>query len=469
MSTFLLFIRSMLIKIIEYIDGLPKEPTTPMPPGESPNEPSIPPAPPAEPKPEPKVPPRSLLIWVLEDLHESWREKAVAKNIERLYIKCFDSLSGDKIWGQFEQIPTLIKRGFSIGTWSYEFTTNQANGKVMYPNKELITENLNKLAAMGVTHHIFDLEGELENNAERLAVMIETMKYVRANMRFPMTFGFTSFGWASKHPGFPYKALAPHFDFHAPQIYTCYWGIGHKALTTQLLAEFEAMNLGIPTYPMISTENGTNVPYPLTEADLQGLLDEHEGALVWRMHDANNSTAVTLKADYHGKLNPNQLPLPPPAPTPATSMQTKLHAFYSVRANYDKVYNSVMAWFGTTSNGCVAFNSEAVRQSGVDNVPKKVDSRGESVSLVTRPYRNYLEQEKGWTRVTDPNVLVPGDICFSQDEPGWPDYPAHVFMFDAWVNKPLTATVIDNRNFKYVRNIKGGTSYTPFAYAVRPK
>ena len=103
-----------------------------------------------------------------------------------------------------------------------------------------------------------------------------------------------------------------------------------------------------------------------------------------------------------GKANPNpEKPKPKPNPgTTPSGIHAKLYAYYSKYSNYQKVTRDVMSWYGTRSNGCVAFMTTALRHVGLA-VPKRNDSRGENISLVTRPFSNYLEYELGWTRITD--------------------------------------------------------------------
>lgn len=149
----------------------------------------------------------------------------------------------------------------------------------------------------------------------------------------------------------------------------------------------------------------------------------------------------------------------------------KLHQFYSQRANYNRVYDNVMRWFGTTTNACVAFASTALRMIGV-NVPQGGIYEGEHVSLVTRPFSHYLQNELGWTKFTDPNQIKPGDLVFTVDDPDWPTYPAHVFVFHAWTQRDENewdALAIDNQGYLIERNLigSGRRNKSPMAYVLR--
>jgi hypothetical protein len=171
-----------------------------------------------------------------------------------------------------------------------------------------------------------------------------------------------------------------------------------------------------------------------------------------------------------GKVNPKpDKPKTGTGKIPGGDINAKLYNYYSSKTNYWKVFDEVMGFYGTRSNGCVAFMSSALRQIGL-YVPKSVDSRGENISLVTRPFSNYLEYDLGWIRITDDRQLKKGDIVFTQDAKGWSGYPAHTYMFAGWNNYDKSAgIVVDNQGFKHTRNVYGYSAgnFTPFKYALR--
>jgi len=155
---------------------------------------------------------------------------------------------------------------------------------------------------------------------------------------------------------------------------------------------------------------------------------------------------------------------PPPDPNGpvASAFNQKLVDYYAQRANYDRVYDDVMGWFGTTKNACVAFMSTAMRQVGLA-VPKG------DTSLVTLDLSRWLEG-RGWTRSRSADALRPGDVVFSEDDPSWPGYPAHVFLFHSWVDRAAgIGKVVDNQGFLIDRNIVGYgcCGKTPMAYFLR--
>jgi hypothetical protein len=148
----------------------------------------------------------------------------------------------------------------------------------------------------------------------------------------------------------------------------------------------------------------------------------------------------------------------------------KLLGFYGVRANYDDVFDEVLTFYPAgRRNGCVAFMSTALRRSGTA-VPLSGYINGESVSLVTKPFAQYLQDRLGWIKITSANNLQPGDVVLTEDDARYPGYPAHTYMFYGWSNQRAgIGWVIDNQDFIHERNIFGyGTyNFTPFAYALR--
>ncbi|NBW80220.1 hypothetical protein EBR21_00560 [bacterium] len=149
----------------------------------------------------------------------------------------------------------------------------------------------------------------------------------------------------------------------------------------------------------------------------------------------------------------------------------QLLSWYNVESNYNQVYKDVLEFYPQGRyNGCVAFLSSALRRVGV-RVP--IQSSTESASLVTKPFSNHLEKELGWVRIPDAKLLRPGDIVFTTDNPSYPGYPAHTYVFHSWSNKSSgLALVIDNQDFTHERNIfanTAGYNFTPFAYALRSR
>lgn len=142
-----------------------------------------------------------------------------------------------------------------------------------------------------------------------------------------------------------------------------------------------------------------------------------------------------------------------------------LLASYASKRGYSEVKREVLAWHGTTKNGCVAFASTALRKIGVD-VPLDAEMDGEKVSRLTLPFVKWLERELHWTRITDVNALEPGDLVFTENA----EYPWHVFVFHSWKSeKKRVARIIDNKGRLKSRPVLGDEArdITPMAYALR--
>ncbi len=133
--------------------------------------------------------------------------------------------------------------------------------------------------------------------------------------------------------------------------------------------------------------------------------------------------------------------------------------------NYYSILQEARRIRGALDNTCVAFQSEALRRLGI-SVPIKDSSNGENISLVTKPYSKWLIDNLNPTLISSYEHLRPGDLCFSADEPGWPGYPAHTFIFESYYDSS-NACVIDNYPTQYIRNLDDNGYKTPFAYALR--
>jgi lysozyme family protein len=157
------------------------------------------------------------------------------------------------------------------------------------------------------------------------------------------------------------------------------------------------------------------------------------------------------------------------AATVDNGINYRLHSYYSKESNYEAVYDNVLSWYGSTSNGCVAFVSSALRLSGF-NVPIELNDEGYNISLWTGALSDYLEQ-KGWSKSFSPETLMPGDVVFTDDGGHGDGVPMHVYVFSRWHDaSKRVAWVIDNQKFTHRRNIfagGGGFNFTPFSYYLR--
>ena len=166
----------------------------------------------------------------------------------------------------------------------------------------------------------------------------------------------------------------------------------------------------------------------------------------------------------HSKISLKRPADPPPQP----SASAMLLAYYSNRQNYARVTASVFRWYGTRRNGCVAFMSEALRQSGY-HVPLHEVLWGENVSLQVWGFARFLESKK-WLKIDNPKLVVAGDIIFTHGTPQKPSRPAHVYLFAGWKDESRgTGWAIDNQGFTHKRNVHGRKDafYTPMRFAYR--
>ncbi|MEY2987793.1 MAG: hypothetical protein RJB13_1314 [Pseudomonadota bacterium] len=173
-------------------------------------------------------------------------------------------------------------------------------------------------------------------------------------------------------------------------------------------------------------------------------------------------------ATERGTEQPNKNETSPK--TVSKNFNKQLLEWYGQYSNYNLVMQDVKAFYPPLRyNGCVAFMSAALRRLGVFIPIAKSDP--ESPSLVTRPFSDYLENRLGWRRLSSASSLSEGDIVFTRDNPSYPGYPAHVYLFQSWSNRALgIALVIDNQDFSHERNIYDndtGFNFTPFSYALR--
>jgi len=134
------------------------------------------------------------------------------------------------------------------------------------------------------------------------------------------------------------------------------------------------------------------------------------------------------------------------------------------RTHYSDIKQDVLAWHGTSRNGCVAFVSTALRHAGIA-IPQDVKRLDANVSRITYAFADYLEHDLAWARSEDPATLQPGDLIFTT---GWPD---HVYVFVSWHDRKRTIVdAIDNNGNVHNRPVAGDVKrdLAAYAYALRP-
>lgn len=144
--------------------------------------------------------------------------------------------------------------------------------------------------------------------------------------------------------------------------------------------------------------------------------------------------------------------------TQTSETNKKLDTYYADYPKYRAVYNDVMSWFGTTTNGCVAFLSTAMRHVNVA-IPQDGKINGYGISTWTEAFEIYVRDELKWNVIADGAELLPGDVVISEDR--YPGHPDHVYMFHGWHDKILSiGWVVDNQNntindYVHKRNVIG--------------
>ena len=86
------------------------------------------------------------------------------------------------------------------------------------------------------------------------------------------------------------------------------------------------------------------------------------------------------------------------------SFGDKLATYYGDKKNYQAVKAEVMIWWGTTTNGCVAFASTALRELGIE-VPLEGRLNGERISLLTLPFSIYLQESLHWKKSKERRIM----------------------------------------------------------------
>jgi len=143
----------------------------------------------------------------------------------------------------------------------------------------------------------------------------------------------------------------------------------------------------------------------------------------------------------------------PQANNTCTGLNARMFAHYASRNGYSQVSRSAMRVLGTRHNGCAAWLSTAIRQSGGTM----------NVQTNTESFRDELKR-RGWTVIRNKADLRPGDVIITKDRKGHPGHPDHVYMFAGWSDSGKTVPLaVDNQGFTHAR----GRGKSPIAYGLR--
>lgn len=151
----------------------------------------------------------------------------------------------------------------------------------------------------------------------------------------------------------------------------------------------------------------------------------------------------------------------------------RLAAVYANRQGYESIESQVLGWYGERREGCVAFASTALRQVGA-LIPGDALVEADPVSIVTKPFVEYLLGELRYQRIDNVADAQPGDIGVTVSDPKFEGYPTHVFVFMGWQSKKdLMALVVDNQGYTHPRPLlkSADPKYVdkdPTAFFVRP-
>ena len=134
-------------------------------------------------------------------------------------------------------------------------------------------------------------------------------------------------------------------------------------------------------------------------------------------------------------------------------LNERMFAHYASRAGYNQVSRAGLRTLGTRSNGCAAWLSHAIRQSGGTM----------NVQTNTERFRDELKS-RGWIVIRNKADLRPGDVIITKDRKGWKGHPDHVYMFAGWADRSQTVPLaVDNQGFTHAR----GRGKSPIAYGLR--
>lgn len=140
------------------------------------------------------------------------------------------------------------------------------------------------------------------------------------------------------------------------------------------------------------------------------------------------------------------------------SANTELARLLSSTWSYHRVKADVWRQGKTARLRAAAFVSTALAYVGV-HVPRDLVIDGLSAYSITWGLSRYLEEQRGWHRVSRIRDLVEGDIVFTEDAPCCPGIPHHVFVFMGWHDRARgLAYVTDNHGSSTISSMYGAGS-----------
>jgi hypothetical protein len=168
-----------------------------------------------------------------------------------------------------------------IQVWGWGYHRGEANVAAQ-------ASAVGRAVAAGIQGYVVDVEVETEDpqTHPNVEALLQALRGVVPAGHL----GYTSFGWASKHPNVPWKALDAWTDIAFPQIYFESRSgdpndRGHvQGLVDEAFGDLDRLGLSTPVSPVFSSETG------LASAEtLQLFMDAYAGASLWRLPDFGGS------------------------------------------------------------------------------------------------------------------------------------------------------------------------------------
>ncbi|MFI5181443.1 MAG: hypothetical protein ACHQPI_08645 [Thermoanaerobaculia bacterium] len=232
----------------------------------------------AAPAAELAVQPHGAWIHRIARLRSDYLEALAAAHIPRIYVKVFDSISTPMFWS-FQCTSKVVKSFTNEGieVWGWGYHRGEANAAAQ-------ASAVRRAIAAGIQGYVVDVEVETEDpetHPNVTALLRDLRDIVPAG-----NLGYTSFGWASKHPDVPWKTLDEESDLAFPQIYfEARSGDPNDSAHVQGLIndafdDIRQLGLTKPVSPVFSSESGL-----AAAQTLQLFVDAYSGSSLWRLPD----------------------------------------------------------------------------------------------------------------------------------------------------------------------------------------
>jgi hypothetical protein len=181
---------------------------------------------------------------------------AVKRGIKRVFIKSGNGAEPTRWARNFHprNLEPFLTRGIEVWGFGYFYPGNSpdADGR-RWGTLEAQAETTARITLQtGVTGLVVDAEIEFENKRAEAA---ELCRLLRARLG-PLKLAYTTFGWLSLHPNFPFEELeAGCGDAFLPQVYWAFgWPGGVRDSLARLDRDVKKRGLRAPLWPVQSNE-----------------------------------------------------------------------------------------------------------------------------------------------------------------------------------------------------------------------